>query len=325
VRGTSPLDNVDRLVGYRTLPDYGLVVASGMAVSDVLEGWRKTALGIGVLVTAALAGLFGLAVLALRGVAREQSILHGLEAAVQQRTEEARAQAEQARLANESKTRFLAAASHDLRQPLQAAGMFTEALAVRLDDPGNLAVVDKLRQSIEATNALLTTLLDVSALEAARLQPTIKSFALWPLLSGLAGQYEPDATARGLEIRVVPSRVRIVSDPVLLERLLRNLLVNALRYTDRGRVLLGCRRHGDRVAVVVADSGIGIPADKLEAIFEDFTRLDTPGRPSKEANGLGLGLGVVRRMGALLGHPLTVRSRPGTGSVFGVVVPVAEA
>ncbi|MBI2236802.1 MAG: sensor histidine kinase [Magnetospirillum sp.] len=325
LRAASPLDAIERLVGYRTLPEYGLVVASGIALPDVLEDWRTTAFGIAVLVATALAALAGLTLLALRGLTREQAILQGLEEVVQQRTEEAREQAEQARLADESKTRFLAAASHDLRQPLQAAGMFTEALAVRLDDPGHLAVVDKLRQSIEATNALLTTLLDVSALEAARLQPSVTTFAIWPLLSGLAGQYEPEATARGLEIRVVPNRARIVSDPVLLERLLRNLLVNALRYTDGGRVLLGCRRHGDRLAVVVADSGIGIPADKLDDIFEDFIRIDTPGRNSKEAKGLGLGLGVVRRMGALLGHPLTVRSRPGTGSEFSVIVPVAEA
>jgi signal transduction histidine kinase len=324
IRAASPLDDIERLVGYRTLPEYGLVVASGIAVSDVLEEWRKTALGIALLLAVALGALAGLTVLALRGLTREHRILLGLEEVVQKRTEEAREQAEQARLANDSKTRFLAAASHDLRQPLQAAGMFTEALAVRVQDPGQLVMVDKLRQSIEATNTLLTTLLDVSALEAARLKPAFTTFAIWPLLSGLAGQYEPEAAARGLEIRVVPNRARIVSDPVLLERLLRNLLVNALRYTDSGRVLLGCRRHGDQLAVVVADSGIGISADKLDLIFEDFTRIDVPGRNTNMSKGLGLGLGVVRRMGALLGHPLMVRSHPGTGSVFGVIVPVVE-
>jgi signal transduction histidine kinase len=242
---------------------------------------------------------------------------------VQDRTMEAERRAEEARQANESKTRFLAAASHDLRQPLQAAGMFTEVLAGQISDPRQAKVLDKLRQSLDATNSLLTTLLDVSGLEAGKLKPNMATFRLMPLLSGLVEQMEPEASARGLSIGAVPTSATVTSDPVLLERLLRNLLVNAVRYTETGGIVVGCRRRGpDQLVIQVCDSGIGIPEDKQAAVFEDFVRLDTPADRTM-GRGLGLGLGVVRRMAALLGHPLELVSKPGRGSRFGVVVPRA--
>ena len=142
-----------------------------------------------------------------------------------------------------------------------------------------------------------------------------------PLLAGLVDQIEPEASAKGLAIGAVPTSLQVSSDPVLLERLLRNLLVNAVRYTESGRVLIGCRRRGDRVVILVLDSGIGIPTDKVDTVFDDFVRLDSPAERGG-SRGLGLGLGVVRRMAALLGHPLELRSSPGKGSCFGVVVPV---
>lgn len=314
----SPLDGVERLVAYRVVSEFGLVVVAGVAVDDALAGWRRVAwvvAGVAVLLTV-LAG--ALVRFTFASLSREEVLIQGLEEKVRRRTEEARAQAEEARRANESKTRFLASASHDLRQPLQAAGMFVEVLAVRLDGTPHLAVVDKLRQSVDATQSLLSTLLDLSTLEAGKVQPQITQFPLMPMLASLYDQMEPEASAKGLRLRVVPTGLRVVSDPVLLERLLRNLVVNAIRYTETGGVLLGCRRRGDQVEVCVVDTGVGIPEDKRTAVFEDFTRLGDKG--SGAQRGLGLGLGVVRRTAQLLGHALELRSQPGKGSCFSVLI-----
>ncbi|MBC7906537.1 MAG: HAMP domain-containing histidine kinase, partial [Rhodospirillaceae bacterium] len=273
------------------------------------------AAGVGSLLTLLLGALVRMT---FAGMAREEALLRGLEETVRERTEEAHEQAEQARRANESKTRFLAAASHDLRQPLQAAGMFVEALAGRLSDSPHANIVDKLRQSVDATQALLTTLLDVSILEAGKIVPHISTFSLMPLLANLYDQMEPEAQAKNLKLKMVPTSARVLSDPVLVERMLRNLMVNALRYTDKGGIVLGCRRRGDHLAICVVDSGIGIPEDKLEMVFDDFTRLGERGN-----RGLGLGLGVVRRTANLLGLRVELRSTLGKGSCFAVLVPLA--
>jgi len=320
--GPSRLDGVDRILSYRLLKDYGIVVIAGMAVDEVLRPWWNTVGSLAIALALAWSVVAGLAALAFRGINREREILASLERSVRERTEEAERRAEEARLANESKTRFLAAASHDLRQPLQAAGMFAEVLAARIDDPPIVDVVTKLRRSIEATNSLLGSLLDVSALEAGKISPNVGPFHLMPLLAALVDQIEPEATARGLSIGAVPTEVSVVSDPVLLERLLRNLMINAVRYTEQGGVRVGCRYRGDHVAIQVWDTGVGIAEDQVARIFDDFTRIDLPGRP-RDQRGLGLGLGVVRRMAVLLGHPLEVRSLPGRGSCFGVLVPRA--
>jgi len=321
--GTSQFDGIERINTYRRLKDYDIVVVAGMSVDEVLAPWWSTAGALCLALLMAGTAVAGLAMMAFRGIGREQAILAGLEQRVQERTEEAEHRAEEARLANESKTRFLAAASHDLRQPLQAAGMFAEVLSARITDPATVSVVDKLRRSIEATNSLLGSLLDVSALEAGKITPNLSAFRLMPLLAALVDQIEPEATARGLSIGAVPTKARIVSDPVLLERLLRNLLVNAVRYTETGGVLIGCRHRGDHVAIQVWDTGIGIPASQVAKVFDDFTRIDRPGA-AVDSRGLGLGLGVVRRMAGLLDHPLEVRTLSGRGSCFGVVVPRAD-
>ncbi|MFD2233318.1 ATP-binding protein [Phaeospirillum tilakii] len=320
--GPSRLDGVERIFSYRLLPEYGIVVIAGMSQDEVLRPWWNTVGGLAIALALAGSVVAGLSALAFRGVSREQAILAGLEQRVRDRTEEAERRAEEARLANESKTRFLAAASHDLRQPLQAAGMFAEVLAARVEDSPLADVVTKLRRSIEATNSLLGTLLDVSALEAGKITPNISPFRLMPLLAALVDQIEPEATARGLSIGAVPTDCAVVSDPVLLERILRNLLINAVRYTETGGVRIGCRYRGDRVAIQVWDTGIGIAPDQVARIFDDFTRIEQPGRP-RDQRGLGLGLGVVRRMAALLDHRLEVHSVPGRGSCFGVLVPRA--
>jgi signal transduction histidine kinase len=320
IRTHSPLDNIERVVSYRTLSRFGIVVSAGMAVDEILQPWHRSVWLLGTVLATVSLGILGLGLLAILGIRREEAMMAGLEATVRERTIEAESRADEARRANDSKTRFLAAASHDLRQPLQAAGMFAEVLATRLDSPADLKVVDKLRQGIEATNSLLTTLLDVSTLEAGRIRPNLSNFAVLPLLRGLAEQIEPEAAARGLSVQVAATSAIVRCDPVLLERLLRNLVVNAIHHTLSGGILMGCRRRPDGFALQVWDTGIGIAPDMHRAIFDDFTRIDGPSSRGG-GHGLGLGLGVVRRMAALLGLRLELCSRPGQGSCFGVVVP----
>jgi signal transduction histidine kinase len=312
----------ERLVSYRRLAAFPeVVVIAGMTLEEVLAPWWRSVWQTLAALLLASGAVGGVAFLAFRGITREQVILDRLEEMVRDRTRESESRAREARLANESKTRFLAAASHDLRQPLQAAGMFVEVLAASSAGPRQAEVITKLRRSIESTNSLLSTLLDVSSLEAGRVTPTIAPFRLMPLLAGLVDQLEPEATQRGLSIGAIPTDARVLSDPVLLERLVRNLVVNAVRHTDSGGVRIGCRRRGEKsLAIEVWDTGIGIPADKLDAVFDDFIRLNDAS-PRGSERGLGLGLGVVRRMAQLLGHTVYVRSRPGKGSCFGVVVP----
>lgn len=320
MRVVSPLDGIERMLAFRVLPEFGMVISVGVALDDVLSNWWDTAL-LTVTAVLMLMGLLGwLAAMAFDSLKREEELIQGLEETVRERTREAEQRAEEARRANDSKTRFLAAASHDLRQPLQAAGMFVEALSARLGGSPHQAIVDKMRQSVDATQALLSTLLDVSTLEAGHIEPAPTSFALAPMMTALVEQLEPDATKRGLELRVVPTRAVVISDPVLLERMLRNLLFNALRYTKQGKILLGCRHRAGKVAICVVDTGIGIPEDKFTTIFEDFSRLGTKGHGADR--GLGLGLAVVRRMAELLDHQVEVRSREDKGSSFAVVVPV---
>ena len=321
LRAVSPLDGVERVLAFRVLSDFGVIVSAGIALDDVLSNWWDSAL-LTIAAVLVLMGLLGwLAITAFDSLRREEELIQGLEVTVRDRTREAEQRAEEARHANDSKTRFLAAASHDLRQPLQAAGMFVEALSARLGDSPHQSIVDKMRQSVDATQALLATLLDVSTLEAGHIEPSPTAFPLAPMLSSLIEQIEPEATKRHLELRVVLGDATVVSDPVLLERMLRNLLHNALRYTREGKILLGCRRRQGKVAICVIDTGIGIPEDKFSDIFEDFSRLGVKGHGSDR--GLGLGLAVVRRMAELLDHGIEVHSQVGKGSSFAVIVPLA--
>ncbi|MDA8231606.1 MAG: ATP-binding protein [Magnetospirillum sp.] len=312
-------DGVERLTAYRALPDLGIVIAASIATDDALADWRRAAALMAATMVPLGVMLAGLAIIVFQSLDREQATMRGLEEAVREQTTEARLRAEEAWRANETKTRFLAAASHDLRQPLQAAGMFVETLSNRLCDTPHQPIVDKLRQCVDATGTLLNTLMDVSTLEAGKVRANVSTFALAPLLASLADQMEPLAADRHLRFRMVSTRAAIVSDPVLLERILRNFLVNAMRYTKKGGVLIGCRPYGDgHLAIQVADTGCGIPEDKLGVIFEDFVRLDGDSRL-----GPGLGLGVARRMAQLLGHRIDARSALGKGSVFAVIVPLS--
>ncbi len=227
----------------------------------------------------------------------------------------------EAERASRAKSRFLAAASHDLRQPLQAINMFVAVLKGSVQDRESLELVGSIQESLRATDDLLDALLEVSRLDAGVLQPRQREIAIADLMEHLENEFTSLATAKGLRLRTVVSSVLVRTDPALLGRILRNLMSNAIRYTESGRILLGCRRRGESLRIEVWDTGIGIPEDKCSAIFEEFYQVGNPARDRTQ--GLGLGLAIVDRMARLLGYPVLVRSRPGKGSVFAVSVPIA--
>ncbi|QJE72332.1 PAS domain S-box protein [Aerophototrophica crusticola] len=230
---------------------------------------------------------------------------------------------EEAERANLSKTKFLAAASHDLRQPVQSLFLFAGALAEKLHGRPEGVLVEHLQKSAEALKRLLDGLLDISRLDSGVITPKVGRFALDPLLRQLAAEYCPRAAQKGLRLHVVPTRAWVRSDPSLLERMLRNLIENAIRYTDRGGILVGCRHRAGRVQVQVVDTGIGIPLNRQREIFEEFVQVSNSERDRDQ--GLGLGLAIVRRLSVLLAHPLILRSRPGRGSLFSLEVPTVPA
>jgi two-component system CheB/CheR fusion protein len=223
----------------------------------------------------------------------------------------------QAELATRAKSQFLVTASHDLRQPLQTLtllqGMLAEA--VRGQQPAE-KLVERLDTIVHSTTTMLNALLAANQIEAGVVTPNITTFPVNEMLQRLHAEFLTPAQAKGLELRVVPCSCLVTTDQVLLEQILRNLLSNALKYTQRGRVLLGCRQHEDGLRIEVWDTGSGIPPGALNTIFEEYRQLNTPA--SAHLGGLGLGLSIVRRLGLLLGHPITVQSRIGRGSVFAV-------
>ena len=223
---------------------------------------------------------------------------------------------EEADQANEGKSKFLAAASHDLRQPVQSLYLFTAALSDRLQGHPALPILDNIRQGLDTLKGLLDGLLDMSRLESGKIVAAPVEVRLNQLLGRLVAEYGPRVAQKGLELRAVPTRAWVRTDPAHLERILRNLVENALRYTSSGKILLGCRRTPSGLRVEVWDTGAGIPADRLEDIFEEFTQLG-----ERSERGLGLGLAIVKRLSRLLGHPVTVRSWEGRGSVFAVELP----
>jgi two-component system CheB/CheR fusion protein len=230
---------------------------------------------------------------------------------------------QQAELANVAKSRFLAAASHDLRQPFQALSLTRSVLARKIKEgklEEALELVARLDRSTDAMSDMLNTLLDINQIEAGTIHAEKSNFPVNGLLDRLRDEFSYQAQALGLELRVVSCGLTIHSDPRLLEQMTRNLLANALKYTKRGRVLLGCRRHGDTLSIEIWDTGIGIPEKDLHAIFEEYHQLDNAVR--ERSRGLGLGLSIVQRLGQLLGHRVHVRSRSGKGSVFAIDVAI---
>ena len=233
--------------------------------------------------------------------------------------EAAKGEAEQANL---GKSRFLAAASHDLRQPLQTISLLHELLAKKVADEETLRLVGRLDETVSSMSSMLDTLLDINQLEAGIVRREMVDFPINAVLEQLRTQFTFHTAAHRLGWRVVPSRLSVRSDPRLLEQMIRNLLSNAVKYTNTGRILLGCRRRGETLRIEVWDTGIGIPQEQLQAIFGEYHQLDNPAR--ERSKGLGLGLAIVERLAGLLGHTVDVQSRPGKGSVFAVEVPLGQ-
>ena len=259
----------------------------------------------------------------------EQGLLEakqGLEERVAQRTQELshaleaqRAAKQLAETANASKTRFVAAASHDLLQPLNAARLFASALESRArEHPELLELAVRIDASMRAAEELLSGLLDIARLDSGALRPQISSFPIANLLEELRRQYAPLAQARVLRLTIVDCREVVRSDRVLLRRIIQNYLSNALRYTERGGVVVGCRRRGEQLEIVVYDTGPGIAEHERERIYAEFSRLEQSSPWGEK--GLGLGLSICDRLARLMHHQLTLVSRPGYGSVFGVRV-----
>lgn len=218
-------------------------------------------------------------------------------------------------------TRFLAVASHDLRQPMHALNLYLGAF-VNYDLPKAVRpLLADVRQCAQILNDMFLALLDISRLDARVVQPHQEVFPITSLLSRIRVEFEPQARAKGLRLRVVPCTAFAHSDPHLVERVLRNFVTNAVRYTERGTILVGCRRQGRRLRLAVYDTGIGIAPDEQRAVFDEFYQAGNRGRD--RANGLGLGLAIVRRLARLLSTPLTLVSKPGQGSMFAIDLPLA--
>jgi len=224
--------------------------------------------------------------------------------------------------ASREKVRFFAAASHDLRQPIHALGLFVESWKQRARKRNDRTLVDHVAASLQNLRGMLNDLLDISRLDAAAVSVSEKDFRVAELLAPLRDEYAPLMAQQRLDFRYRVADHAVRSDPKLLERMLRNLLSNAVKYTRRGGVALVCRRRGASVLVQVIDTGIGIEADRLEDIFLEFAQVNHGERDS--AKGLGLGLAIVERLAKLLGHRLQVRSRPGSGSVFTIELAMAR-
>jgi signal transduction histidine kinase/CheY-like chemotaxis protein len=234
-----------------------------------------------------------------------------------------RAQIEVAARAIEEKTRFVASAAHDLRQPLHALGMFCATLEQRLQGTPERPLVRNMMNAIESLEESFGAMLDISRLDAALVQSSPQTFPIRDIFRRLYQQFGGDAEARHLALRFRATRRIVRSDPLLLERVLANLVQNALRYTKRGGVLVAARRRARGIALEVWDTGAGIPQDKREVIFREFYQIDNPERD--RGRGLGMGLAIVQRLCKLLDHPLELESTPGRGSVFRLLVPAGDA
>ncbi|CCG42412.1 Hybrid two-component sensor-regulator transcriptional histidine kinase fixJ (modular protein) [Magnetospirillum molischianum DSM 120] len=225
--------------------------------------------------------------------------------------------------ATSAKSRFLAAASHDLRQPLQTLYLICGVMARRFDDPRLRELLASQDQALDVMSGMLNTLLDINQIDAGLTTPQPIGFRIAVLLERLERDFAFHAGTGGNTWRVVSSHLFVHSDPKILEQILRNLLSNAFKYTHHGKVLLGCRRRGNHLSIEVCDTGIGIAENQIDSIFNEFVQIETPS--DRQNCGLGLGLSIVKREVELLGHTLKVRSQPGRGSVFSIEVPLAEA
>jgi PAS domain S-box-containing protein len=224
--------------------------------------------------------------------------------------------------ANMSKTKFLAAVSHDLLQPLNAAQLFNSSIAEQVLNTDLAPIVNSVDASLSDLENLICTLVDISKLDAGVVQADKSTFKLADLLDNLANEYQQQASQYEVTLHYVPTDIIVHSDSVLLARVLRNFLSNAFRYTENGKVLLGCRRQGETISIEVWDNGVGIAKEKINEIFQEFKRL----KSSKVAfrNGLGLGLAIVDKISKVLNHPIKVDSIQGKGSMFSIQVPIGK-
>jgi len=224
--------------------------------------------------------------------------------------------------ANKAKSLFLASASHDLRQPLNAMQMYIAALQSKVKDKEILRIIEDINSVSISTARLLNALLDVSELEVGAIKPRFESFSVNNMLISIFQSFLPLAKDKGLNFRVVPSSLYVRSDPALLERILGNFMSNAIRYTNKGSVLIGCRKRGDKVVIEVWDTGCGISDDQMSLIYEDFYQIENKERD--RGKGLGLGLALAKRLAESLEHSINSKSTLGAGSCFSVAVDIAE-
>lgn len=237
-----------------------------------------------------------------------------------QAAEDARREAE---IANRAKTQFFTAASHDLRQPLHAMGLFAEALRQRTREPEVASLVMSINASVDALEGLFSELLDITRIDSGNIEVHPQGFEMADILRKIRLHFEPTAFEKGLALRLRGGQRVVHGDPMLVERIVRNLVSNAIRYTNDGTVLVACRQRGDKVLVQVWDTGAGIAPEQQARVFEEFYQVpDRPAVSADQRKGLGLGLAIVKRLAALMNAPLTLRSTPGRGSVFTLELPV---
>jgi two-component system, chemotaxis family, CheB/CheR fusion protein len=221
-----------------------------------------------------------------------------------------------------SKTRFLASASHDLRQPLQTLTFIQSLMALDAHSNEQQQLIHRMEQAVSAMSGMLNTMLDINQIEAGIVNYDIQAVAVSDVLTGLFTEYAYHAEAKSIKLRLVHSSALIETDIRLLQQMLRNLISNAIRYTDSGRILIGCKRKGDRLRVEIWDTGIGIAENELSRVFGEYQKITIKGREASD--GVGLGLSIVQRLADLLGHRIYVRSEPGRGSMFAIEIPLTK-
>jgi signal transduction histidine kinase/ActR/RegA family two-component response regulator len=272
-------------------------------------------------VTFTLAILIAIVTFVVSEAERAEANLAREHAVVQEKSRQLEMANSQLEMADRYKSHFLASASHDLRQPLHALNLFVAQLPNERKPAERKRLVSRIDAAVASMNELFEALLDMTKLEAGILQANPADMPVQRLLDRIETTFAAPAEKKGLSLRAVPCSAWVRSDPILLERILFNLVGNAVRYTARGGVVVGCRRRATQLRIDVCDTGTGIPEDQRQSIFSEFYQLATPA-PDRTA-GLGLGLAIVDRLGRLLGHPVQLQSNPGRGSRFSVSVPLA--
>jgi two-component system, sensor histidine kinase len=232
----------------------------------------------------------------------------------------------EAEIANRAKTQFFTAASHDLRQPLHAMGLFAEALRQRVHEPEVAQLVNSINESVDALEGLFSELLDITRIDSGGIEVNEQHFEVADLMQKLRLHFEPSAFEKGLSLRLRGGARVVFADPLLVERILRNLVSNAIRYTNDGTVLVSCRRQRDKALLQVWDTGVGIRESEHERVFDEFYQVPSTERVSPDQRkGLGLGLAIVKRLADLMKAPLTMRSQPGRGTVFTLELALGKA